>query len=135
LRSLRSRPPQEAFLSRQALTQTGSKLGDLSSPSLDALTFLLKYDPATAPTLPASAYWSEGGALSPSPDAAFSSPKNQSFANELLNLSSVLLYTTNYYIVSPTANSYAEILHAADASYGGALVGVASTAAICGAFL
>jgi hypothetical protein len=136
--------PFEAFLSRRALTITGNKLGDMGGASVDALAFLLKYDPATAPYTPASEMWTaashnpnlpNSGETMPSLDSPFDSPARQAEVNEILNLLSVFLYTTNYYIVSPTANSFAELLHAPNSSFGGALVGAASTSAFIAAFV
>jgi MFS family permease len=51
-----------------------------------------------------------------------------------LNLMSTLLYTINYYIVSPTANRYATIL-GLDGAFGATLIGASSFAAIFAAFL
>mmetsp|Transcript_30028 Transcript_30028/g.72886 ORF Transcript_30028/g.72886 Transcript_30028/m.72886 type:complete len:592 (-) Transcript_30028:1207-2982(-) len=51
-----------------------------------------------------------------------------------LNLMSILLYTINYYIVSPTANHYASIL-GYDGAFGASLIGASSFAAIFAAFL
>jgi len=52
----------------------------------------------------------------------------------IINLMSTLLYTVNYYIVSPTANHYA-ILLGKDGAFGATLVGVSSLTAIVAAFL
>mmetsp|Transcript_119 Transcript_119/g.132 ORF Transcript_119/g.132 Transcript_119/m.132 type:complete len:924 (+) Transcript_119:41-2812(+) len=52
----------------------------------------------------------------------------------ILNLCSMLLYTINYYIVSPTANRYALQL-GADEDFGATLIGMSSVAAIIAAFL
>jgi hypothetical protein len=43
-------------------------------------------------------------------------------ASLVINLLSVLLYTINYYIISPTANHYA-ILLGTDGAYGATLIG------------
>ena len=51
-----------------------------------------------------------------------------------LNLMSILLYTINYYIISPTANHYASIL-GYDGAFGASLIGASSFAAIFAAFL
>jgi MFS family permease len=52
----------------------------------------------------------------------------------VLNLTSILLYTINYYIVAPTANHYALLL-GMDGAYGATLIGASSFAAIYAAFL
>ena len=126
--------PFEAFLSRRALTVTGSKLGDLGGQSLSALSFMLKYDPTTAPTQPAHFIMSDVVAYF-TPSGSKEVSLWQDAVNEVLNLVSVFLYATNYYAVSPTCNSYAELLHAQDSSLGGALVGAASSGAFFAAFL
>ena len=124
--------PFELFLSRRALTVTGSKLGDLGGSSLEALAFLLKYDPSTAPIEDASRFWSPDENLS---DLDQLARFKQNIINEYINLLSIFLYTTNYYIISPTSDSYAELLRAGDSSFGPALVGAASSSAFVAAFL
>jgi MFS family permease len=51
-----------------------------------------------------------------------------------INLSSVLLYTVNYYIVAPNANNYAVLL-GHDGAYGATLIGASSFAALFAAFV
>jgi len=52
----------------------------------------------------------------------------------ILNLTSILLYTVNYYIIAPTANHYAVVL-GADGAYGATLIGASSFSAIIAAIL
>lgn len=52
----------------------------------------------------------------------------------IINLSSCLLYTVNYYIIAPTANHYATFLQLSGA-YGASIIGAASFSAIFAAFL
>ena len=140
--------PFEAFLSRRAFAVTGSKLGDVGGASLEALTFMLKYDPSTAASHPSSfgsnmsdsekegSMREEKGADLSSLEIgieAMSDPKQDNI-NGIINLMSIFLYTTNYYIISPTANSYAELC-GEDSSYSGALIGASSISAFFGAFL
>eukprot|EP00520_Triparma_pacifica_P017458 CAMPEP_0118635890 /NCGR_PEP_ID=MMETSP0785-20121206/2318_1 /TAXON_ID=91992 /ORGANISM="Bolidomonas pacifica, Strain CCMP 1866" /LENGTH=1136 /DNA_ID=CAMNT_0006526955 /DNA_START=277 /DNA_END=3683 /DNA_ORIENTATION=+ len=124
--------PFELFLSRRALTVTGSRLGDLGGSSLEALTFLLKYDPSTAPMEKASKFWSS---VEDAEDPNELAIMKQSAINEYVNLLSIFLYTTNYYIISPTSSSYAELLRAGDSAFGSALVGATSSSAFFAAFL
>ncbi|KAL3911094.1 MAG: hypothetical protein SGILL_007418, partial [Bacillariaceae sp.] len=51
-----------------------------------------------------------------------------------INMTSTLLYTVNYYIVSPTANHFS-ILLGFDGAYGATLIGASSFSAIFAAFL
>jgi hypothetical protein len=67
-------------------------------------------------------------------DASASSEKWERKKNMFINLSSIFLYTVNYYIIVPTANSYAELL-GADASMAGLLVGASNITAILGALM
>ncbi|GMH89244.1 hypothetical protein TrVE_jg3157 [Triparma verrucosa] len=127
--------PFEAFLSRRALTITGSKLGDLGGQSLSALSFMLKYDPTTAPTQPAQFILEDMIEYTDSKTNQKFISMFQDTINEIINLASIFLYTTNYYIISPTSNSYAELLKAPDSSFGGALVGASSSSAFLAAFL
>ena len=98
---------------------------------MDALSFLLKYDPSTAPIEKASKFWSADNKLSDAQEAA---ALKQNVVNEYINLLSIFLYTTNYYIISPTSCSYAELLRAGDSSFGSALVGATSSSAFFAAF-
>ncbi|GMH52102.1 hypothetical protein TL16_g01156 [Triparma laevis f. inornata] len=127
--------PFEAFLSRRALTVTGSKLGDLGGQSLSALSFMLKYDPTTASTQPAQFILEDMIEYTDQKDGHKFISTFQDTVNEIMNLASIFLYTTNYYIISPTSNSYAELLKAPDSSFGGALVGASSSSAFFAAFL
>jgi predicted ThiF/HesA family dinucleotide-utilizing enzyme len=52
----------------------------------------------------------------------------------ILNLLSILLYTINYYIVAPTANSYA-IQLGMDGAFGATLIGASSFSALFSAFV
>ena len=132
----------EDFLSRRAFMVTGSNLGDLGGSSVNALSFLLAYDPSTAPLHGADVYWSPNRDRLPSEiqdyDQLTAIPlvlaRNQEHVNRILNLTSVFLYTTNYYIISPTAGSLAELC-GSDSSFAGALIGTASSAAFVGAFV
>jgi hypothetical protein len=98
---------------------------------LDALAFLLKYDPSTAPMEKASKFWNAAEKLSDPQEAA---DLKKTIINEYINLLSIFLYTTNYYIISPTSCSYAELLRAGDSSFGSALVGITSSASFFAAF-
>ena len=78
--------PFEAFLSRKAFTVTGSRLGDLGGSSLDVLSFILKYDPSTAPFQQAKFFPSTDGKKQYKRTSSDLTGSRQSTMNECINL-------------------------------------------------
>jgi len=143
------------FLSRRAMIVTGQELGDLGSMKLKALKVILKFDPDTILLMDQMQLieWQDkcwafssgvGKRLRSTsfedvdiPGAPIDQALQWGGANNvaiIINLISTLLYSVNYYIVSPTANRYA-ILLGSDGAFGSALIGASSLAAFLAAFL
>ncbi len=132
--------PFHVFLSRKAMIGAGKDRGDLGSSNKKAIDVLVSFEPHFILEMSEKELheWCQRAAAKyttrkkhrrePSgydnpflvmEDRAWGGVDNASL---VINLLSVLLYTINYYIISPTANHYA-ILLGTDGAYGATLIG------------
>ena len=147
--------PFPAFLSRRAMIVTGYNLGGIEGMKQRALEVLLTFDPDTILMMDKLelSEWQQR-CWQYTFTSAGNKMRHTSFdmledadAPELklawggvdawsmrINLTSTLLYTVNYYIIAPTANTYVIYLGARGA-FGSSLIGASSFAAIFAAFL
>ena len=149
--------PFPAFLSRQAMVVTGYDLGGIEGMRQNALEVLLAFDPDTIlhmKKLDLSEWhlrcWSytftaAGNKMRKTSFDLIETPdpipqdRNLSWGgvdgpSMFINLMSILLYTVNYYIVSPTANRYAQHL-GFNGAIGSTVIGASSLAALFSALL
>ncbi len=132
--------PFQVFLSRKAMIGAGKDRGDMGSSNKKAIDVLVSFEPhfilelsegelhewcqraAARSTSQKKHSRDQSGLDNPFlkvEDRAWGGVDNASLA---INLLSVLLYTINYYIISPTANHYA-ILLGTNGAYGATLIG------------
>ncbi|KAL3772801.1 hypothetical protein ACHAW5_009333 [Stephanodiscus triporus] len=133
--------PFQVFLSRGAMIGAGKDRGDMGSSNKKAIDVLVSFEPqfilemskselhewcqrAAARSTAHTKHSREPSAI----DNPFLTKEDRDWggidnASLIINLLSVLLYTINYYIISPTANHYA-ILLGTDGAYGATLIGV-----------
>ena len=136
--------PFQEYLSRKAMiVRGGTDTGDLGSSNKRAIDVLVSFDPqfilemnevelSEWCTRAASKAGSKKGhtrdpssttinldVLTTTKDRSWGGVDNVTL---VINLLSVVLYTVNYYIISPTANSYA-ILLGTEGAYGATLIG------------
>eukprot|EP00536_Pseudo-nitzschia_multiseries_P005683 jgi/Psemu1/254737/estExt_Genewise1Plus.C_1090050 len=142
--------PFKDYLSRKAMINVGSSLGGFEGNEMHAMNVVLTFRPMTMLTsdfgelrgmwcrwFPHYDHWKINTQLQ-----EVTKSKEFEFEEEtwggvdmpsmILNLASILFYTTNYYIIAPTANRYAVVL-GADGAYGATLIGASSFSAIIAA--
>jgi hypothetical protein len=132
--------PFQVFLSRKAMIGAGKDRGDLGLSNKKAIDVLVSFEPhfildmsereldvwcqrAAAKSTSQKKHSREPSGY----DNPFLAMEDRAWggvdnASLVINLLSVLLYTINYYIISPTANHYA-ILLGTDGAYGATLIG------------
>lgn len=144
--------PFHMYLYRKAMIGRGKDKGDLGSSNKKAIDVLVSFEPqfilemsereltewcqrAAAKTAGQKSHFREPSSDVDNPllmeDRDWGGVDNASL---IINLVSVVLYTINYYIISPTANSYA-ILLGTEGAYGATLIGASSFAALFSALL
>ncbi|KAL3808087.1 hypothetical protein ACHAXA_006849 [Cyclostephanos tholiformis] len=144
--------PFQVFLSRKAMIGAGKDRGDMGSSNKRAIDVLVSFEPhfilemseeelhdwcqrAAARSTSQMKHRREpsgiGNPFLKVEDRAWGGVDNTSM---VINLLSILLYTINYYIISPTANHYA-ILLGTNGAYGATLIGASSFAALFSAIL
>ncbi|KAL7548746.1 hypothetical protein ACHAWF_015219 [Thalassiosira exigua] len=142
--------PGMTFLSQRAMIGAVDGHGEQGSADNKAVDILLLFEPDLILDLNADelGHWYQRATakvsahrkgISSCADNPFLSRQMRDWggvdsASMLINLSSILLYTVNYYIICPTANALA-ILLGVDGALGASLIGASSVAAIGSAFL
>eukprot|EP00557_Chaetoceros_sp_GSL56_P005250 CAMPEP_0176505870 /NCGR_PEP_ID=MMETSP0200_2-20121128/16735_1 /TAXON_ID=947934 /ORGANISM="Chaetoceros sp., Strain GSL56" /LENGTH=1187 /DNA_ID=CAMNT_0017905473 /DNA_START=36 /DNA_END=3600 /DNA_ORIENTATION=+ len=153
--------PFPAFLSRQAMIVTGYDLGGIEGMKQRALEVLLTFDPDTILLMDKLELleWQQrcwkytfttGGykmrkttfdMVESAVRAAGGHKEGKKLVwggvngpSMMINMLSTLLYTVNYYIIAPTANSYAIYL-GTNGAFGSTLIGASSFAALFAAIL
>lgn len=144
--------PFPAFLSRKAMIVTGYNLGGIEGMKQRALEVLLSFDPDTILLMDKLelsewqqkcwkyTFTSAGNKMRKTTFDFIEDTGGRDVENKLewggvngvsfmINLVSTLLYTVNYYIVAPTANSYAIHL-GTNGAFGSTLIGASSLAAL-----
>ena len=145
----------QGFLSQKAMIATGQNTGGLSHATQQALQLIIRFQPDSLllmnntelyqwhnrvfghrTTIVKEMDIQHGGQVifKEQFDEEDSNWGGVNAPSMILNLMSALLYTVNYYIVAPTANHYAMLLHV-DGAFGSTLIGASSLAAIFAAFL
>jgi len=140
--------PFPAFLSRKAMIMTGYNLGGMEGMKQKALAVLLMFDPDTILLMDklelaewqqkcwAYTFTTAGNKMRRTTFDMGDGDGDVKLAwggvdgpSMVINMMSTLLYTVNYYIVAPTANSYAVHL-GTNGAYGSTLIGASSFAAM-----
>ena len=125
--------PFEVFISHRAMIDDGAARSGTSDSRVIDLLILFEPDFILDMTESELNEWCQRATAQPelhqklSIDNPFLARKSRSWggidnASMVLNLVSVLLYTTNYYIIAPTANHYA-IKLGTDGEFGASLIG------------
>ena len=132
--------PFQVFLSRKAMIGAGKDRGDLGSSNKKAIDVLVSFEPHFILEMSERELheWCQRAAAKSTArkkhrrdpsgyDNPFLAMEDRAWggvdnASLVINLLSVLLYTINYYIISPTANHYA-ILLGTNGAYGATLIG------------
>ena len=137
--------PFDAFLHRSALMVTGQNLGGLAGSNRDALELLLSFDPDSIFDMNVFSGMEKADVYQRGSVDNFETSFHANldkedvkpqlnWTSQYLNILSVFLFTTNYYIVTPTAPNYAvQLGH--HPSMAGSLIGVTSVAALLAALI
>ena len=130
----------DAFLHRSALMVTGQNLGGINGSSRDALDLLLSFDPDSIFEMNLLSIFEKSDvyrrcSIDYSDTSLLMSVERDdkrfimNWVTQYLNITSVFLFTINYYIATPTAPDYAiQLGH--HPSVAGSIIGVTSVAAL-----
>ncbi len=127
--------PFQVFLSRRAMIGVGKDRGEIGSANKKAIDLLVLFEPDFILDMSDAELHERWLRITKTPtlheyasiDNSFLTVQDRYWGgvdrpSMIINLASILLYTINYYIISPTANHYALLL-GTSAEFGATLIG------------